>query len=88
MVLMHSYALIRELFALARQKCPAVVFVDEIDSMVTKRGQVTGLSERVLSTFLNEMDGITSLDSVIVIGATTEKMHWMRPCVGLADLTV
>jgi ATP-dependent 26S proteasome regulatory subunit len=73
MYLGESERIIRELFALAQQKSPAVVFVDEIDSIVAKRGQVTGVSERILSTFLNEMDGITGLDGVIVVGATNRK---------------
>ena len=70
MYLGESERVVRELFALARQKAPAVIFVDEIDAIVGKRGEETGVSERVLSTFLNEMDGINTLQEVIVIGAT------------------
>lgn len=70
MYLGESERVVRELFALARQRSPAVVFVDEIDAMVGKRGKSTGVSERVLSTFLNEMDGVTELNDVIVVAAT------------------
>lgn len=70
MYLGESERVIRELFSLASQKAPSVIFIDEIDAMVGKRGKVTGVSERVLSTFLNEMDGITSLTDVIVVAAT------------------
>ena len=73
MYLGESERIVRDLFALARQKAPAVIFIDEIDAMVGKRGKVTGVSERVLSTFLNEMDGITTLNDVIVVAATNRK---------------
>lgn len=73
MYLGESERVIRELFALARQKIPSVVFIDEIDAMVGKRGNVTGVSERVLSTFLNEMDGISPLSDVVVVAATNRK---------------
>lgn len=70
MYLGESERVVRELFALARQRSPSVVFIDEIDAMVGKRGKVTGVSERVLSTFLNEMDGVTELNDVVVVAAT------------------
>ena len=73
MYLGESERVVRELFALARQKSPAVIFIDEIDAMVGKRGQVTGVSERVLSTFLNEMDGVSSLEDIVVVAATNRK---------------
>jgi ATP-dependent 26S proteasome regulatory subunit len=73
MYLGESERVVRELFALARQSAPAVIFIDEIDAMVGKRGHVTGVSERVLSTFLNEMDGVTQLSDVIVVAATNRK---------------
>jgi ATP-dependent 26S proteasome regulatory subunit len=73
MYLGESERIVRELFALAREKAPAVIFVDEIDAIVGKRGKVTGVSERVLSTFLNEMDGVTVLSDVVVVGATNRK---------------
>lgn len=70
MYLGESERVVRELFALARQRSPSVIFIDEIDAMVGKRGNATGVSERVLSTFLNEMDGVTSLNDVVVVAAT------------------
>ncbi|KAH0794980.1 AAA family ATPase [Histomonas meleagridis] len=70
MYLGESERIIRELFVLANQKKPSIIFIDEIDAMVGKRGNSTGVTERVLSTFLNEMDGITNLEDVIVIAAT------------------
>lgn len=70
MYLGESERVVRELFELARQRSPAVIFIDEIDAMVGKRGQNTGVSERVLSTFLNEMDGVSALNDVVVVAAT------------------
>lgn len=70
MYLGESERVVRELFELARQRSPSVIFIDEIDAMVGKRGQNTGVSERVLSTFLNEMDGVSSLNDVVVVAAT------------------
>ena len=70
MYLGESERVIRELFDIARQHAPAVIFIDEIDAMVGKRGKTTGVSERVLSTFLNEMDGISALQDVVIVAAT------------------
>ena len=70
MYLGESERIVRELFDLARQKAPSVIFIDEIDAIVGKRGKSTGVTKRVLSTFLNEMDGITYLKDVIVVAAT------------------
>nr|XP_018907998.1 PREDICTED: spermatogenesis-associated protein 5-like protein 1 [Bemisia tabaci] len=55
-----------ELFHRARIGAPSIVFIDEIDALVGKRGDKNeGVHERVLSTFLTEMDGVgTRLDSL------------------------
>ena len=50
-----------QVFQKARATAPAIVFLDEIDSIVGRRsetGQGRGVQERVLSTLLNEMDGV------------------------------
>ncbi|MFH0966518.1 MAG: AAA family ATPase, partial [Methanobacteriota archaeon] len=52
---------VREAFRKARQSAPAIIFFDEIDALVQKRGQQSGTSrvgESVLSQILTEMDGI------------------------------
>ena len=64
---------IREVFKKARQTAPCIVFFDEIDALVPKRGGGGGethVSERVVSQFLTELDGIEELRGVIVLGAT------------------
>ena len=56
-----------QVFQKARLAAPAVLFIDEIDGMVTNRDDnegcsSSGVQERVLSVLLNEMDGIGSSD--------------------------
>jgi len=67
-----SEAAIREVFKKARQTIPSILFFDEIDAIVSKRNEGENKSTELglLSTFLNEMDGVEQLNGVIVIGAT------------------
>ncbi|NMM99951.1 AAA family ATPase [Bifidobacterium sp. DSM 109958] len=72
----ESERLIRLIFARARERAadgrPVIVFIDEMDSLLRTRG--TGVSSDVETTivpqFLAELDGVESLDNVIVIGAS------------------
>jgi len=68
----ESEKAVRETFRKARQASPCVVFMDEIDSITPQRG--TGgdnnVTERVISQLLTEMDGLESLNNVVVIAAT------------------
>jgi transitional endoplasmic reticulum ATPase len=64
---------VSRLFARARQVAPAVIFIDEIDSLAPARGGGIGepaVTERVVNTILAEMDGLEELEGVVVIGAT------------------
>jgi transitional endoplasmic reticulum ATPase len=64
---------IREVFKKAKQSSPTILFFDEIDSLVPKRGETSTdahVTERVISQFLTEMDGIEELKGVIVLAAT------------------
>jgi transitional endoplasmic reticulum ATPase len=64
---------VREVFRKAKMASPTVVFFDEIDSLVPRRGSGFGdshVTERVLSQLLTEMDGLEKLENVVVIGAT------------------
>ncbi|ORX62658.1 AAA-domain-containing protein [Hesseltinella vesiculosa] len=72
-----SEKVIRETFQRARASAPSIIFLDETEAIVGKRnlGQGGGSSgdsvqERVLSTLLNEMDGVETAENVLVIGAT------------------
>jgi len=64
---------VREIFRKARQAAPCIIFLDEIDSLVPKRGSGSSSShvtENVLSQILTEIDGLEELHNVLIIGAT------------------
>ena len=65
---------VRETFKRARLGAPAILFMDEVDAIVGNRASggsdSGGVQERVLSTLLNEMDGVESAGGVLVVGAT------------------
>jgi transitional endoplasmic reticulum ATPase len=61
----------REVFRRARQAAPCVIFFDEIDAVAPTRGMGDGnVTERVVSQLLTELDGIQSLQGVVVLAAT------------------
>jgi transitional endoplasmic reticulum ATPase len=69
----ESEKAIREVFRKARMAAPAVIFFDEFDSLVPRRGMGyadSGVSERVISQLLTEMDGIITLEDVVIIAAS------------------
>ena len=64
---------VREIFRKARQAAPCIIFFDELDAIAPTRGGDHGdshVTERVISQFLTEMDGLEILTNVVVIGAT------------------
>jgi len=63
---------IREVFKKAKQVAPSIILFDEIDAIAPHRGLHAGshVTETVVNQILTEMDGIESLENVIVIGAT------------------
>jgi transitional endoplasmic reticulum ATPase len=68
----ESERAVREIFRKARQAAPALVFFDEIDSVIPARGSGSDsmVTERVVSQFLTEMDGLVELKDVVIIAAT------------------
>jgi transitional endoplasmic reticulum ATPase len=69
----ESEKAIREVFRKARTASPAIIFFDEFDAIIPRRGMGysdSGVSERVISQLLTELDGIESLENVVVIAAT------------------
>ena len=68
----ESEKMIREIFQKARMAAPCVVFIDEIDALASARGLGADsfVTERVVAQLLAEMDGIRTLENVVVIGAT------------------
>jgi len=64
---------IREVFRRARTVSPAIIFFDEIDALAPRRDLIygdAGVTQRVVSQLLTEMDGLIVLKDVVVIGAT------------------
>ncbi|MCI4459611.1 MAG: CDC48 family AAA ATPase [Acidilobus sp.] len=62
---------LREVFKEAQENAPAIIFIDEIDSIAPKRSEVVGeVEKRVVAQLLTLMDGIQERGKVIVIGAT------------------
>ena len=68
----ESEKAVRETFRKARQAAPCVIFLDEIDAIAPVRGTSSdsGVTERVISQILTEMDGLETLHNVVVIAAT------------------
>ena len=69
--------LVKEIFEMARSKAPAIVFIDELDALASKRMEIGTSGEREVNrTFMQllaELDGFDPLDNVKVIGATNRK---------------
>ena len=65
---------IRELFKTARLKKPSIIFIDEIDSIGKRRDpNIHSVYRQCLNQLLSELDGFSSDDRVLVIGATNRK---------------
>jgi cell division protease FtsH len=69
-------ARVRDLFRQAREHAPAIIFIDELDSIGRARGQlaVGGASEQeqTLNQILTEMDGFSSREGIILLAATNQ----------------
>ncbi|MQT14766.1 CDC48 family AAA ATPase [Segnochrobactrum spirostomi] len=62
---------VREIFRKARQTAPCIVFFDEIDTLTPSRGGLgNAMTDRVVTQFLTEIDGIEDLRGVTVLAAT------------------
>jgi len=65
---------LRKIFKEAEKSAPAIIFIDEIDSIAPKREEVTGeVERRIVSQLLTMMDGLKSRGKVIVIAATNRE---------------
>ncbi|MCO6430994.1 MAG: ATP-dependent zinc metalloprotease FtsH [Deltaproteobacteria bacterium] len=69
-------ARVRDLFKQAREHAPAIIFIDELDSIGRARGQMafnaSGEQEQTLNQILTEMDGFSSRQGIIVLAATNQ----------------
>lgn len=65
---------VKDLFTRAREQVPAIIFIDEIDALLERRGETLSGGDHarnaVVNTFLAEMDGIDASARIFVIGAT------------------
>lgn len=64
---------VREIFRKARQVAPCIIFLDEIDALVPRRGSggsESHVTQNVVSQILTEIDGLEELHNVLIIGAT------------------
>ena len=62
---------LREIFEQAAQAAPSIIFIDEIDSIAPKRGQVSGEAEkRLVAQLLTLLDGVEPRQNTVVIAAT------------------
>ena len=68
----ESEKAVRMIFKKARQVAPCVVFLDELDAIAHRRGSDldSGVGERVVNQLLTSLDGLESMEGVVVIGAT------------------
>lgn len=67
----ESEANLRKIFKEAEEKSPAIIFIDEIDSMAPKRDKTQGeVDKRIVSQLLTLMDGLKAKSNVMIIGAT------------------
>ena len=64
---------VREIFRKARQAAPCIIFLDEVDALVPRRGTGSSdshVTENIVSQILTEIDGLEELHNVLIIGAT------------------
>lgn len=68
----HLRRLVKQLFQMARESKPAIVFIDEVDSLCGSRGEgESEASRRIKTEFLVQMNGVgNDMDGVLVLGAT------------------
>tara|TARA_B100000927_G_scaffold113263_1_gene91563 strand:- start:34771 stop:36996 length:2226 start_codon:yes stop_codon:yes gene_type:complete len=65
---------LREIFEEAASNAPAIIFIDELDSIAPKREDVSGeVERRVVAQLLTLLDGMQGRDNIVVIGATNRQ---------------
>jgi len=65
---------LRQVFQEAQQNAPAIIFIDEIDSIAPKREEVKGeVERRIVAQLLTLMDGLEPRQNIVVIGATNRR---------------
>lgn len=71
----ESEKALHQIFKKAKQSAPCILFFDEIDALVTTRNIISdgGTVERMATQFFNELDNLSDLSQVIVLGATNRE---------------
>ena len=69
----ESARVVKQLFEMARQSKPSIIFIDEVDSLCSARGSGTGsaTTDRIKTEFLAQMHGVGNNDGILVVGVTT-----------------
>ncbi|KFM20970.1 ATPase of the AAA+ class Posttranslational modification protein [Marine Group I thaumarchaeote SCGC RSA3] len=68
---------VREIFRKARQAAPCIIFLDEVDALVPRRGSggsESHVTESVVSQILTEIDGLEELHNVLIVGQLSKNM--------------
>ncbi|MBN2344172.1 MAG: AAA family ATPase [Deltaproteobacteria bacterium] len=75
----NSEQRLRNIFNEAVKNAPSIVVIDELDSLVPRRDKIHGDQEqRIVATFLTQMDGLKTLKDVVVVG-TTNRVNEIDP---------
>jgi len=70
---------IKELFSKAREAAPSIIFIDELDELVSNGDEfISDYSRKVEKMLLTEIDGISSTEGVLVIATTNHRYHLPR----------
>ncbi|KAJ3415008.1 hypothetical protein HDV05_005653 [Chytridiales sp. JEL 0842] len=79
-----SEKIIVNLFKQARSKSPSILFLDQIDALIATRGGADsseGTGNRIVTTFLTEMDGIADYDETVFVIAVTSSPDTVDPAI-------
>ncbi|HUC38738.1 MAG TPA: AAA family ATPase [Candidatus Acidoferrum sp.] len=66
----RATATIKEIFDRAKSSAPSLILLDEVEELLLKRGSATEYSAQITSEMLREIDGISKMENVVVIGTT------------------
>lgn len=66
----RATATIKEIFDRAKSNAPAIILLDEVEELVLKRGSASEYSAQITSEMLRELDGVSKMTDVIVIGTS------------------
>jgi transitional endoplasmic reticulum ATPase len=81
---------IREIFRKAKQVAPCIIFFDEVDSFLPRKGINSNVNDRIISQFLIEIDGLVELRGVFILAATN-RLELLDPSIirpGRFDLLI